>query len=70
MSKYFAALLEKISDYLSTRKGLLPILGFVLVVLNLLLTVVFPDSATARYNIFLHLGILISIAGSLIGKIL
>ena len=70
MSKTFAAILEKISDYLATRKGLLPIIGFILVTLNLIIILVLPDSTAARYNILLHFGILISIAGSLIGKIL
>lgn len=70
MSKQIALILEKLSEYLSTRKGLLPIIGFVLVTINFGFVIVFPDSAAARYNILLHIGILISIAGSLIGKIL
>lgn len=70
MNKRAARWLDQLSTYLSTRKGLLPLVGALLVILNLLLVIVFPDNTLSRYNIFLHIGVITAIAGFLIAKIL
>jgi len=56
-------LLDKISDYLAHRKGLLPILGIVLIIVNLVIQFVFPMSPLAFSNIFLHVGLIVAILG-------
>jgi len=70
MSWRISEILEWLSNYLATRKGLLPITGFTLVLVNLLIVILFPDSLAARYNISMHFGILIAILGFMIAKLL
>ncbi|MFN8414374.1 MAG: hypothetical protein U0Z26_18480 [Anaerolineales bacterium] len=59
MSKF----LDHMSEYLARRKGLLPIIGLVLIVINLLLQFIFPGSLIATTNLFLHVGLIIAIFG-------
>jgi hypothetical protein len=59
MSKLF----DFLSDYLARRKGLLPLIGIVLILLNLILQFVLPPSWLTSSNLLLHLGIIISIFG-------
>ncbi|MDP1602711.1 MAG: hypothetical protein Q8M03_05545 [Legionella sp.] len=56
-------LLDFLSDYLARRKGLLPTIGLVLIVMNLVIQFVFPFSPLAFSNIFLHFGLIIAIFG-------
>jgi hypothetical protein len=56
-------LLDKMSEYLAHRKGLLPLLGIFLIGLNLLLQFVFPGSFLAVTNLCLHFGLIIAIFG-------
>ncbi len=59
MSKF----LDRMSEYLAHRKGLLPIIGLLLIFLNLLIQFVFPGSFLATTNLFLHIGLMVSIFG-------
>jgi hypothetical protein len=59
MSKF----LDQMSEYLAHRKGLLPIIGLLLIFLNLLIQFVFPGSFLATTNLFLHIGLMVSIFG-------
>ncbi|HWS24549.1 MAG TPA: hypothetical protein VN226_08985 [Anaerolineales bacterium] len=70
MNRKVSEILEWLSNYLATRKGLLPITGFFFVLINLVIVILFPDSWAARYNISMHFGILIAILGFMIAKIL
>jgi len=70
MNRKISEILEWFSNYLSTRKGLLPITGLFFVLINLLTVLLFPESWAARYNISLHFGILIAILGFMIAKLL
>lgn len=56
-------LLDKLSEYLAHRKGLLPIIGIILIVVNLAVQFIFPQSPLAFSNIFLHFGLIIAIFG-------
>jgi hypothetical protein len=58
-------LLDKLSDFLSRYPGLLPLIGILLVLLNLLLQF-FPDTWLAMSNLLLHLGVIFSIIGILL----
>jgi hypothetical protein len=51
------------SEYLAHRKGLLPIIGIVFIIINLIVQFVFPLSPLAFSNIFLHVGLIIAIFG-------
>jgi hypothetical protein len=56
-------LLDFLSNYLAHRKGLLPIIGMVFIIINLLLAFIFPGSFIVSANLFLHIGLLIAIFG-------
>jgi len=56
-------LLDTLSNYLAHRKGLLPITGILLILLNLILQFVVPGSFLAATNLFLHIGLIIAIFG-------
>jgi len=55
--------LDTASEFLAHRKGLLPLVGAGLVLLNLLIQLVAGGSWLASSNLFLHLGILVAILG-------
>ncbi|CAG0990615.1 hypothetical protein ARNL5_03205 [Anaerolineae bacterium] len=56
-------LLDRMSEYLAHRKGLLPTIGIVLILVNLLVQFIFPGSPLAFSNIFLHIGLVVAIFG-------
>ncbi len=63
MEKTISHILDVVSDYLAARKGLLPIIGILLVLLNLALQMVPGTFFLKDINLFLHLGLVISIVG-------
>ena len=62
MVKSISKFIDKVSVYLSSRKGLLPIIGIVLILINLIFQF-FPLGWLRNSNLFLHLGLLIAIVG-------
>ena len=58
-------LLDKVSDFLSKYPGLLPLVGLLLIILNLFLQI-FPGSWFVDRHILLHLGLIISLIGLLL----
>ncbi len=62
MSKLF----DRLSEFLARRKGLLPLIGLVLIILNLLFQFLLPPGWLVSTNLFLHLGIIIAILGLMI----
>ena len=64
--------IDWLADFFSERRGLLPILGLGLIVLNLLLQIVpGPDSGwIVASNLFLHLGLIVSLIGILLIRVL
>ncbi len=59
MSKF----LDRMSEYLARRKGLLPIIGLILIIVNLVIQFVAPGSFLATSNLSLHVGLIVSIFG-------
>ena len=56
-------LLDHMSEFLAHRKGLLPIIGLFLIVVNLLIQFIFPGSFLATTNLSLHIGLIVAIFG-------
>ncbi len=56
-------LLDRLSEYLAHRKGLLPILGLLMILVNLLIQFIFPGGFLATTNLFLHVGLIAAIFG-------
>ena len=61
--KSLSRLIDRASDYFAHRKGLLPILGMLLIAINYFLPFIFGLNWVTGSNLFLHLGILIAIFG-------
>ncbi len=59
MSKF----LDRISEFLAHRKGLLPIVGMMLIGINFLIQFILAGSFLATSNLFLHAGLLIAVLG-------
>jgi hypothetical protein len=55
--------LDRLSEFLAHRKGLLPIVGIILIIVNLIVQFIFPFSPLAFSNIFLHVGLIVAIFG-------
>ena len=60
-------LLDQLSNFLAHRKGLLPLIGIVFVIINYILQFFFPlDYWLTGSNLFLHLGVVIAIFGMML----
>ncbi|MGE5225189.1 MAG: hypothetical protein ACM3PY_22350 [Omnitrophica WOR_2 bacterium] len=59
----FNHFLDNASNFLAVRKGLLPMIGILLIIVNAILQF-FPEAGfLARTNLLLHIGIIIAILG-------
>ena len=60
-------LIDELSEFFAHRKGLLPLCGLLLIVLNLVLQFVLPSGhLLVTSNLFLHLGVILAILGLLL----
>jgi capsular polysaccharide biosynthesis protein len=65
MNEFFSTLLDKVSSILEKRKGLLPIVGIICVTINFVLQLMVSNWCT-QTNLFLHIGIVVTILGFLL----
>ncbi len=65
MLQKISILLDHVSEFIAARKGLLPLVGIILVLVNLFLQVV-PVGWLTTSNLFLHLGIIVALLGILL----
>ena len=63
--KRFGQILDRISDYFAARKGLLPVLGAILVMLNFLVQFL-PFGWLGESDLLLHAGVVLAIFGFLL----
>ena len=63
-------MLDKLSDFLAHRKGLLPLIGIFLILLNLLLQFLLPGNWLSISNLFLHIGLIAAIFGLILARAL
>ncbi len=62
--KWLSKLVDNASNYFAHRKGLLPLLGIVLIVINYILLLIFGNAnVVTASNLFLHLGVIVAIFG-------
>jgi hypothetical protein len=70
MKNWFSKFLDRASEFLAHRKGLLPLIGILLIVLNFVLAL-FPGLGwVSESNLLLHLGVVIAIMGFLLAQAL
>jgi hypothetical protein len=67
--KWLSELVDRASNYFAHRKGLLPLFGILLVIVNFILPFVglSLDSFLVASNLFLHLGVIVAIFGMMLG---
>jgi hypothetical protein len=71
MINRFSKFLDHASEYLARRKGLLPLTGIGLILINLLLVSILPpDWYLVRSNLLLHIGLIVSLFGLILSKAL
>jgi hypothetical protein len=59
-------ILDRMSDFLAHRKGLLPLLGLIMVMINAVLQFLPISGWLVQTNLLLHLGIILAILGILL----
>ena len=64
---WLSKLVDTASNYFAHRKGLLPLLGIVLVILNFILPFFIGPNFLTLSNLFLHLGVIVAIFGMMLG---
>jgi hypothetical protein len=69
MINQLSTFVDHVSEFFAHRKGLLPIVGMALVLLNFVLQL-FPAGWLAQTNCFLHLGVILAIFGLLLARAL
>ncbi len=60
--------LDKLSNFLAAYPGLLPLIGVLLIIINLALNIFAPVSWLADTNLALHVGLILSLIGLLLIK--
>lgn len=66
--KWLSVLIDKASEYFAHRKGLLPLIGMALVLVNFLLPFFMASNFLTVSNLFLHLGVIVAIFGFLLAR--
>ncbi len=56
-------LIDTASEFLAARKGLLPLTGILLILVNGVIQFIPGFEGLARTNLFLHLGVIVAILG-------
>jgi len=66
----FSKFLDRASEFLAHRKGLLPLVGIVLIILNFILNLIPGLGWISTSDLLLHFGIIIAILGFLLAQAL
>lgn len=61
--RWLSKMVDRASNYFAHRKGLLPLLGILLVIINFILPFIFGLNVITGSNLFLHLGVIVAIFG-------
>jgi hypothetical protein len=64
---WLSKLVDIASNYFAHRKGFLPLLGILFVILNFILPFFVPPNFFTLSNFFLHLGVIVAIFGMMLG---
>lgn len=69
IARFFSNLLDRLSEFFAHRKGLLPIIGIILILVNFILQVT-PIGWFTQTNFFLHIGVILAIFGFILASAL
>ena len=62
MMQFLSRILDQVSSFLAVRKGLLPLIGIAMILLNFVLQF-FVAGWLVESNLFLHFGLIIALLG-------
>ena len=68
--KRLSRLVDRASDFFAHRKGFLPLLGILLVIVNYVLPFLIGLNVVTQSNLFLHLGVIVAIFGIMLAAAL
>ncbi len=64
MIEWLSNLIDDASEYFAHRKGLLPLIGITLIIVNLLVVSLAPTNwFIVETNLFLHIGLIVALFG-------
>ena len=63
---WLSKLLDNTSNYIAHRKGLLPLIGILMVIINFILPFFIGPNFITLSNLFLHLGVIVAIFGMML----
>jgi TRAP-type C4-dicarboxylate transport system permease small subunit len=66
MQRRISQFLDVLSEYFANRKGLIPIIGLLLVFLNMVLRFVPGMAFISETELLLHLGVIVAVLGILL----
>ncbi len=69
MIAWLSTFLDDFSEFFAHRKGLLPLIGLALILVNFVLQLI-PVGWLTQTNFFLHLGLVLAIFGFLLARAL
>ena len=70
MLEKISGFIDFLSEFLASRKGLIPLIGIIFVILNFIFQFIPGCGVVAETNLFLHLGVIVSILGLLLARAL
>lgn len=69
IARFFSNLLDRLSEFFAHRKGLLPIIGIIFILVNLALQII-PAGWLTQTNFFFHIGVILAIFGFILASAL
>jgi hypothetical protein len=63
MSAWLSKMVDRASDFFAHRRGLLPLVGILLIIINFILQFLLPPGLLRDSNLLLHLGLIVAIFG-------
>ncbi len=70
MLEKISGFIDLLSEFLAARKGLIPLIGIIFVIMNFGFQFIPGLGVIADNNLFLHLGIIVSVFGLLLAQAL
>lgn len=67
---WLSRLIDNASNYFAHRKGLLPLIGILLVIINFVLPLLIGWNFVTTSNLLLHLGVVVAIFGMMLARAL
>ena len=66
MISWLSKLVDKLSEYFAHRRGLLPLVGILFILVNLVLQFVLPPGWLRDSQLLLHIGAIVAIFGMML----